>query len=280
VLDAGPAETGGKAKPMSPLILVTNDDGVLSPGIAAAVEAVQELGDVLISAPRHQQTSMGRAFPIGSGLGRIDAVDVRAGERMHGGFGVHGSPAQAVSHAMLEIADQMPDLCVSGINYGENLGMSVFHSGTIGAALEASTYGIPGLAVSLEAGVAAHQAQDYPPMDWRPAIHFTRSAAAQILKEGLPGDIALLNVNVPACATRETEVRVTRQSRQDYLVLVKPEPRDLSTPLMLQTVVRVDEGGLEADSDIRAFAFDHVVSITPLTWSLTATQHWTPRFKR
>lgn len=263
---------------MSPLILVTNDDGVLSPGIAAAVEAVQELGDVLISAPRHQQTSMGRAFPIGAGLGRIDVVDVRAGARIHAGYGVHGSPAQAVSHALLEIADRVPDLCVSGINYGENLGMSVFHSGTIGAALEANTYGVPGLAVSLEAGVATHQSQDYAPMDWRSAIYFTRSAAAQILREGLPGDIALLNLNVPNDATPETEVRVTRQSRQDYLVLVKPEPRNLAAPLALQTAVSIDEIRLEADSDIRAFALDHVVSITPLTWSLTARQRWMPRF--
>lgn len=262
---------------MTPLILVTNDDGVLSPGIVAAVEAVQGLGEVLISAPRYQQTSMGRAFPIGDGLGRIDAVDLEAGSRTHRGFGVHGSPAQAVSHAILEIAERTPDLCVSGINYGENLGMSVFHSGTIGAVLEASAYGIPGLAVSLEAGVELHHTADYQPMDWSAAKHVTRLLAAQLLSEGLSGDICLLNANVPGDATPETEVRVTTQSRQDYLVLKRPRSRDFSAPLRLETAVRIDESTLEADSDVRAFALDRVVSITPMTWSLTARDRWIPR---
>jgi len=262
---------------VEPLILVTNDDGVLSPGIVAAVEAVQDLGEVLISAPRYQQTSMSRAFPIGDGLGRIDVIDLQVGSYLHRGFGVHGSPAQAVSHAMLEIAGRTPDLCVSGINYGENLGMSVFHSGTIGAALEASTYGIPGLAVSLEAGVELHDAEDYRPMDWQLAKHLTRLLAAQILNEGLSGDIALLNANVPGGATPETEVRVTTQSRQDYLVLEKPGSRDFAAPLRLQASVRIDESTLEANCDIRAFALDQVVSVTPMTWSLTARERWLPR---
>ena len=262
---------------MRPLILVTNDDGVLSPGIIAAVEAVQELGEVLVSAPRHQQTSMGRAFPVGDELGRIEVVPLETGARMHRAFGVHGSPAQAVSHAVLEIAGRTPDLCVSGINYGENLGMSVFHSGTIGAALEASSYGIPGLAVSLEAGVELHHAADYQPMDWAAATYFTRVLAAQILECGLSGDISLLNVNVPGDATPQTEVRVTTQSRQDYLVLERPHRRDFAVPLRLETAVRIDESTLERDCDIRAFALDRVVSITPMTWSLAARDKWVPR---
>jgi 5'-nucleotidase len=261
---------------MRPLILVTNDDGVLSPGIVAAVDAVQGLGEVLISAPRYQQTSMGRSFPIGDGLGRIEIVPLEAGSRTHRGFGVHGSPAQAVSHAVLEIAGRTPDLCVSGINYGENLGMSVFHSGTIGAVLEASSYGIPGLAVSLQAGVELHHAADYQPMDWRTAKHFTRALAAQVLEYGLSGDISLLNVNVPGDATAETEVRVTTQSRQDYLVLERPRSRDFTAPLRLETAVRIDESTLEPDCDIRAFALDRVVSVTPMTWSLAARDEWVP----
>jgi 5'-nucleotidase len=260
----------------SPLILVTNDDGVLSPGLLAAVEAVQELGEVLISAPRYQQTSMGRSFPIGEELGRIDVVDLDLGPRRHRGFGVHGSPAQAVSHAVLEIAGRTPDLCVSGVNYGENLGMSVFHSGTVGAVLEASSYRIPGLAVSLEAGAELHHADDYPPMDWSTAIHLTRRLAAQILADGLRGDISLLNANVPTDATSETEVRVTTQSRQDYWVLERPRSRDFTAPLRLQTRVHVDEATLEPGSDIRAFALDRVVSVTPMTWSLTARHRWLP----
>ena len=217
---------------------------------------------------------MSRAFPIGDSLGRIESVDLEAGSRRHRAFGVHGSPAQAVSHAMLEIARRTPDLCVSGVNYGENLGMSVFHSGTIGAALEAYTYGIPGLAVSLESAVELHCAKHYQTMDWQLATKVTRLLAAQILEEGLPGDIALLNVNVPGCATPDTEIRVTTQSAQDYLVLERPGTRDFASPLRLETIVRIDHSTLEADSDIRAFALDRVVSVTPLTWTLTARERW------
>jgi 5'-nucleotidase len=260
-----------------PLILVTNDDGILSPGITAAVEAVQDLGQVLICAPRSQQTSMGRALPKDDGLGRIDIMEVRAGSRLHRGFAIHGSPAQAVSHGIHEIARRTPALCISGINYGENLGMSLFHSGTIGAALEASTHRIPGLAVSLEAGIELHHADDYATMDWRTAARLTRSLAEQILQEGLPGDIALLNVNVPADAGETTEIRVTTQSRQDYYVAVKPGERDFGEPHRLETAVRVDGATLEAGSDIQAFAVDRVVSITPLTWSLAARAPWAPR---
>ena len=263
---------------MRPLILVTNDDGILSPGIAAAAAAVQDLGEILVCAPRYQQTSMGRALPKDDGLGRIDVMDVQAGSRVLRGFAVHGSPAQAVSHGIHEIARRTPDLCISGINYGENLGMSLFHSGTIGAALEASTHMIPGLAVSLEAGIELHHADDYGSMDWRAAMRLTALLAEQILREGLAGDIALLNANVPADAGEATEVRVTMQSRQDYYVVEAPGDRDFGEPHRLEVAVRVDERTLEPDSDIQAFAVDRVVSVTPLTWSLTAREPWAPRF--
>ena len=82
---------------------------------------------------------------------------------------------------------------------------------------------------------------------------------------------------VPGDATPETEVRVTTQSRQDYLVLERPRSRDFSAPLRLETAVRIDESTLEADSDVRALALDRVVSITPMTWSLTARDRWIPR---
>ena len=130
--------------PQSPLILVTNDDGILSPGLLAAAEAVAGLGDLLLVAPATQQTSMSRAFTHGADVGVIERVDVPVGGRA-----VSGSPALAVTHAVLELADRPVGLCVSGINYGENIGASIGVSGTVGAALEAGTRGIPGIAVSV-----------------------------------------------------------------------------------------------------------------------------------
>ena len=127
-----------------PLILVTNDDGIHSPGLYAAAQAAAKIGDVLIAAPHTQQTGMGRSFPRCPDDGIIEEIDVQERmreefwyEEMYDGeiraYAVHGSPARAVAHGVLELADRKPDLCVSGINYGENLGTCLTCSGTMGA---------------------------------------------------------------------------------------------------------------------------------------------------
>jgi 5'-nucleotidase len=207
-------QAAGAGARVRPLILITNDDGLRSPGIRAVAEAVAHLGDLLLVAPHEQQTTMSRAMPRGAEVGVIETIDLGLGEIGCPVYSVVGSPAQAVSHAILELAPRCPDLCISGINYGENLGSGISRSGTIGAALEANSYGIPGLAISLGASLDAHHSAEYRALDWRTAMHFTRLFAEKILTEGLPGSVALLNVNIPPGATPETEVRLTRQSRQ------------------------------------------------------------------
>jgi len=258
---------------MKPLILITNDDGVLSPGLRAAAEAVAELGELLIVAPRFQQTSMSRSFPKGDDIGKIEEVILTINGKQHIAYGVIGSPAQAVSHGLLEIASRKPALCISGINYGENLGTGLSVSGTIGAALEANTYGIPGLAVNLAASIKMQHSSDYDPLDWEVAMFFTKLFASKIIKNGLPPDTALLNINVPSTATPNTPIRLTVQSRQDYFVFEKPPKRDFSKGFRLKVVIKIDEKTLEPDSDIKAF-LDGVVSVTPISWDLTARQYW------
>lgn len=255
---------------MKPLILITNDDGVYSPGLKAAAEAVDSLGDLLIVAPRSQQTSMSRAFPKGDNVGIIELVKLKINEKNHTAYAVHGSPALAVSHAVLELAPRRPNLCISGINYGENIGTSVFPSGTIGAALEADTYGIPGLAVNLGASIEMQHSSDYNRLDWDVAMYYTTKFAKIILKKGLPYEIALLNINIPPTANTDTEVRLTSQSRQDYFVFKKPEKRDFSKSYRLSVEIKIEKETLEPDSDIKAFVFDRVISVTPITWNLTA----------
>ena len=131
------------------LILVTNDDGIQSPGLWAAAGALLPLGRVVIAAPREQQTSTGRSLPVSSD-GRILAYPLEIAGQTLEAYSVGGTPAQAVLHAVLEILPERPDLVVSGINYGENVGSGVTISGTVGAALEAGALGIPALAVSLQ----------------------------------------------------------------------------------------------------------------------------------
>jgi 5'-nucleotidase len=256
------------------LILVTNDDGLNSPGLLAAAEAVADLGDLLIAAPASQQTSMSRAFMTGPTVGAVQAQELTILGKPVTGYAVSGTPAQAVTHAMAELASQRPDLCVSGVNYGENIGADLTISGTIGAALEAHAYGIPGLAVSVQADIS--QWRSHGERDWGPARYFTRRLARLVLSEGLPGDVAVININVPNGATPKTEVRRTAQSRRRYYVYMPPGTRALAEPVRLQIRTVVEPALLEPDSDIRAVACDGVVSATPLTWSMTARTDWQP----
>ena len=165
-----------------PLILLTNDDGIASPGLLAAAEAVCDLGELLIVAPATQQTGMGRATPpILNGALTLGTLRVRCEDVTV--YALTGSPAQTVVISVLGIAPRRPALVVSGINYGENLGSDVTGSGTVGAALQAAELGIPGLAVSLETDKAYHfnHGQD---VHWDAAAHFTRLLRAAPARRG------------------------------------------------------------------------------------------------
>jgi len=254
---------------MRPLILVTNDDGVFSPGLAAAAEAVEHLGDLLIVAPRRQQTTMGRSFPRTIGAGIIETVRIRLQGILVEAYGVVGSPAQAVAHAVLELAGRLPDLCISGINYGENLGPSLTCSGTLGAAFEASSHGIPGLAVSLATPLDLQHAEDYPVLSWVAAQCVTGRLAARILDQGLPASTCLLNVNVPASADANTAIRITRQSRLSHSIFSRPGPRSFENSLLLRTELNPRLSEAEPGSDIHALCFEKVISVTPISWDMS-----------
>ena len=262
--------------PPPPLILVTNDDGIRSPGLLAAAEAVAGLGDLLLVAPANQQTSMSRAFAHGAGTGVIERVEVPVGGRAVTAYAVSASPALAVTHAVLELADRPVALCVSGVNYGENIGGSIGVSGTVGAAMEAGAHGVPGIAVSVT--VQVNQWRTFGAVDWTAARHFTRLLAAQVLAEGLPEGVSVLNLNVPQSATTGTELRKTAQSRQPYYVRRRAgSARPLDQPYQFPVDVVVDWDTLEPGTDIHAVVRDQVASVTPLTWRMAADTDWEPR---
>ena len=127
---------------LKPQILLTNDDGILSPGLWAAAEALAELGFVHVVAPRDQFSGAGRSLPSTS-----DGIITPRQVTVHGKewtvYSVGGTPAQAVLHAVYEILPERPNLVVSGINYGENLSVGITASGTVGAALEGAGLGVP-----------------------------------------------------------------------------------------------------------------------------------------
>lgn len=202
---------------MRPLILITNDDGIYSPGLKAVAEAMLNVGDILIAAPHEQQTSMGRGRPRSEAAGLIRRIALELKGESHPAYAILGSPAQCVGHAIAEIlplVGRTASLCVSGINYGENVGFSLTASGTAGAAYEAAAFGLPALAVSVETSMEMHHGDTYGVLDWVAASHFAELFAAKVLKNGLPEAVAPLNINVPSSADSQTPVRFTANTRR------------------------------------------------------------------
>jgi 5'-nucleotidase len=187
-------------KTTRPIILVTNDDGFTAPGIRALVEAMKELGEVVVVAPDSPQSGMGHAITIGKPL-RLDKVEVN-GEFL--GYQCSGTPVDCVKLAVNKILHRKPDLCVSGINHGSNSSINVIYSGTMSAAMEGAIEGIPSIGFSLN---------NYNlDADFKASQHFAKIIAANIIRTGLP-DNTLLNVNLPDLPVKSIKgIKICRQA--------------------------------------------------------------------
>lgn len=249
-------------------ILLTNDDGIQSPGLWAAAGALSELGYVHVVAPRDQFSGAGRSLPSTSD-GIINPQQMQVNGKLWTVYSVGGTPAQAILHAICEILPERPNLVVSGINYGENLGVGVTVSGTVGAAMEGAGNGIPALAVSLETDQAEHLSYSTA-IDFSAAAYFTSLFGRMIVQRRLPDDVDLIKVDVPCDATPETPWEVTRLSRQMYFMPVPPKRASWDLP---ETVGyrRIEQlGGIDKDTDVYALRVKRVVSVTPLSLDLTS----------
>ncbi|HLF02906.1 MAG TPA: 5'/3'-nucleotidase SurE [Anaerolineales bacterium] len=249
------------------LILLTNDDGINSPGLRAAAESLAAIAWVTVAAPRDQWTGAGRSMPSTTG-GAIHIQRELIGGDHWEMYAVDGTPAQAVQHGLLELVPRPPDLVVSGINYGENVGTGVTISGTVGAALEAASFEIPALAVSLETPKEFHLSHSND-IDFSAAAHFTRLFAEVLLSANRPPDVDVLKVDVPIGATSQTPWRLTHQSRQRYFKPVKPQRENFSDKARVDYSREVVPN-LEPDSDVAALLHQKIVSVTPLSLDLTS----------
>jgi len=191
------------------LILVTNDDGIHSPGINVLAERLAAIARVVIVAPDRERSAVGHALTLHSPL--------RADEIRPDCFAVDGTPTDCVNLGIHGLLPSRPALVVSGINKGGNMGDDITYSGTVSAAMEATLMGVPAFAVSL-AGTA------FGPDDFAPAAEFSLALARHILERQLPPD-TFLNVNVPA--GRPRTVVLTRQGKRSYgeSVVEKTDPR-------------------------------------------------------
>jgi 5'-nucleotidase len=225
-----------------PLILVTNDDGVHAAGIRALVPVLGALGEVWMVAPDREASASGQSLTLKHPL-RAEKIEPNV-------VAVDGTPADCVNLAIVKLLPRRPALVVSGVNRGGNLGDDIFYSGTVGAAREATFFGVPSIAVSLAARAD---------LDYRPAAEFTRRLSALVIVRGLP-ERTLLNVNVPA--GRPTGVAVTVQGRRSHegTILEGLDPRN-------RTYYWIEEGRDQWVSDHMSDIFairSGLISVTPL----------------
>jgi 5'-nucleotidase len=225
-----------------PLILVTNDDGVHAPGIRALAEVLGGLGEVWMVAPDREASASSHSLTLKHPL-RAEKVEPRV-------LAVDGSPADCVNLAIVKLLPGRPALVVSGINRGGNLGDDVFYSGTVGAAREATFFGVPAIAVSLAARAD---------LDYTPAAEFTRRLSGLVIERGLP-ERTLLNVNVPV--GQPTGVAVTVQGRRSHegTILEGLDPRN-------HTYYWIEEGRDHWVSDQMSDIFairSGLISVSPL----------------
>lgn len=256
---------------MKPLIMITNDDGICSEGLAAAVRAAAGIGEVLVVAPATQQTAMGRGYPRIADLGIIEPVDFRM-ESVQA-YALHGSPGYCTAYGLLEIAEKTPDLVVSGINFGCNLGMSLTASGTLGAAFEAYSEGVPTIALSLETGAGDIRLTSSEGVRFQSAEKIAGYWMQKMLDPERTPWHCFLNINIPSGEIGVEAYRYTFLENQNYYILRRPPKRDWTKPFTMEFEIRIDAEKLHAGSDIQTVCQDRLTSVTPIAMDMTWNEH-------
>ena len=249
-------------------ILLTNDDGIPSPGLWAAAQALSALGYVHVAAPMQQFSGAGRSLS-GQFDGRIERRMVEVSGQQWPVYAIDATPAGTVQHAILEVLDSPPDLLVTGINYGENPGSGVTVSGTIGAALEGAAFGVPALAVSLETEPRHHYSYS-DEVDFTAAAAITAHLAGLLLGRRLPFDVDVLKVEIPCEAGPDTPWRLARLSRGRYFELLRPQRHAPYSPGRIGYRLRDDFSDEPTDSDAHVLKVQRLVAVTPLSLDLTS----------
>jgi len=236
------------------LVLLTNDDGIFAPGLAAMERALRRFAEVCVVAPATEQSGMGHAITF---LTPLTAKEVFAGETARG-WAVDGSPADAVKLGIAAFCPQKPDLVVSGINSGLNAGINVLYSGTVAAAIEGAFFGITSVAVSLEW-------DDHP--DFERAADIGCGVIKQLL-DRRPAAGSLFNINIPTAALQGgAELRVVPMSVARYGEAFERRVDPRGRPYYWATNDPPPPPS-PLESDVTALAAG-AVTLTPLDYDLT-----------
>lgn len=234
-------------------VLITNDDGVGSQGIAALAAAIKEIADIVVVAPETEQSAVGHAITV--------SYPIRVAELSRDWYAVRGTPADCVKVAVKELLQDTPDMVISGINLGPNTGTHIIYSGTVSAATEGTILGIPSFAVSLGT---------YINPDFSFAAGFAKGLALMIRENGLPKGV-LLNVNIPAVHKEKiVGVRITMQGETKFIGALEKriDPRGKTYYWLTPEIVEV-QGGPELDTIALR---NNEISITPLHYDMTSKE--------
>lgn len=240
-----------------PLILVTNDDGISSQGIKILAKMLESAGDVYVVAPESEQSAVAHSLTLHRPL-KFDKVGKRA-------YSINGTPTDCVIIGINKLLPQKPDIIVSGINNGGNLGDDVTYSGTVAAAMEGTLLGIPSIAISLAIKDMNNGANRQRPAALKEAAGFAVKLAGMVLENGLPKD-TLLNVNVPDCKENKG-VKFTVQGKRVYDNAVQ-ELQDPRGRRFYWIGGGAPQGRGGENTDIEAVQ-DGYISITPVHLDLT-----------
>lgn len=236
-------------------ILLTNDDGIDSPALLPLKRALDQVAETIVFAPDRNWSAAGHPKTMHKPL-RADAVTLPDGSSA---FSSSGAPSDCVALALLGVIERRPDLVVSGINIGANLGYDIFYSGTIAAAVEGVINGIPAIALSLDS---------FEPLDFSGPASFASRLVQNVVRHGLPSDV-FLNVNYPAISWDEIkDVAITRLGRRVYRdeLVPRADPRGRS----YYWIGGNPPGGVpDRGTDIWAVTNGYV-SITPVHLDMTA----------
>jgi len=238
-------------------ILLTNDDGIMAPGILAMYRELTKLGEVTVIAPEQVQSATGHGITITAPL-LTNSVTI---ENAFTGVAVDGSPADCVKLAIGQLLPKRPDLVVSGINSGANVGINVIYSGTVAAAIEAAFLGLPSIAVSL------HLMREVE-TDYKRAAGFALETIRHIWEMGLNGG-EMMNINIPALHAGQMPAgtKVVRQCTRAFIDTydrrTDPRGRDYFWNSSVYCL-----GETNGDTDVAALR-DKYISVTPLQFDLT-----------
>lgn len=248
-----------KKKKDQPVILITNDDGITAPGIYNLVEAVKDLGKIVVVAPDKPQSGMGHAITIGQPL-RLTSVNTHFGDIES--YQCSGTPVDCVKLAVDKILHRKPDLCLSGINHGANHSINVIYSGTMSAAVEAAIESIPSIGFSL---------LDYSiEADFTAARKYARIIVEKMLKK-TPAKHTVLNVNFPPIGPDLIKgIRICRQAHAKYEedFIERDDPNGRKYYWLTGEFVNFDKG---KDTDVWALK-NNYVSVVPVQFDLTNYQ--------